>query len=338
MGKRWKNRPEGSTWGDFGEDDQKGRLNLLTPERVRRAAAEVRDGLSFCLSLPLDLPGGNAVNPKRQPPKLGPVFIDGEVYFNYVWGDHVPGNMDVTCDESMTLYSQYSTQWDSLAHVGSRFDADADGEAEVVYYNGFRAGEHIGGEPGSDVLGARALGIENMAATGVQGRGVMVDLHAHFGNERVAVGYDRLMEVMEKDGVVVEEGDMFCFHTGWDDMILDMGGEPDAEKLHASCAVLDGFDGKLLQWITDSGLAVIVSDNMGIEDVHSSGDSQGGPARLPLHRHCLFRLGVHLGEIWYLSELAAALRERGRYRFLLTAPPLRMPGAVGSPVTPVATI
>ncbi len=338
MSRRWKNRPEGSTWGDFGEDDQKGRLNLLTPERVRRAAAEVRDGLSFCLSLPLDLPGGNAVNPKRHPPKLGPVFADGEVYFNYVWGDHVPGNMDVTCDECVTLYSQYSTQWDSLAHVGSRFDADGDGEAEVVYYNGFRAGEHIGGAPGSGILGARALGIENMAATGVQGRGVMVDLHAHFGEERVAVGYDRLMEVMEKDGVVVEEGDMFCFHTGWDDMILAMGGDPDAEKLHASCAVLDGFDDKLLQWITDSGLAVIVSDNMGIEDVHSSGSTQGGHARLPLHRHCLFRLGVHLGEIWYLSELAAALRERGRSRFLLTAPPLRMPGAVGSPVTPVATI
>ena len=42
MTKRWKNRPEGSTWGDFGEDDQTGRLALLTPERVRRAAAECR--------------------------------------------------------------------------------------------------------------------------------------------------------------------------------------------------------------------------------------------------------------------------------------------------------
>jgi len=47
---------------------------------------------------------------------------------------------------------------------------------------------------------------------------------------------------------------------------------------------------------------------------------------------------VHLGEIWYLSELAKALHERGRCHFLLTAPPLRLPGAVGSPTTPVATI
>ena len=46
---RWKHRPEGSTWGDFGADDQLGRLNLLTPERVKRAAEEIRDGHSFCL-------------------------------------------------------------------------------------------------------------------------------------------------------------------------------------------------------------------------------------------------------------------------------------------------
>jgi hypothetical protein len=57
-----------------------------------------------------------------------------------------------------------------------------------------------------------------------------------------------------------------------------------------------------------------------------------------LHAHCLFRLGVYLGEIWYLSELADWLRERNRSRFLLTAPPLRLPGAVGSPATPVGTV
>jgi hypothetical protein len=50
---RWSQRPPGSTWGDFGADDQLGRLNLLTPEKVRQGIAEVRDGRSFCLSLPL---------------------------------------------------------------------------------------------------------------------------------------------------------------------------------------------------------------------------------------------------------------------------------------------
>ena len=59
---------------------------------------------------------------------------------------------------------------------------------------------------------------------------------------------------------------------------------------------------------------------------------------VPLHEHCLFKLGLPLGELWYLDELADALHERGRTRFLLTAPPLRLPGAVGSPVTPIATL
>lgn len=341
MTKRWTNRPEGSTWGDWGEDDQRGRMNLVTPERRVQAAREVKDGLSFCLSMPLDLPGGNAVNPKRLPPQFGPVFHPPgakDFYYNYDWSAVVEGNMDITSDECVTIYSQYSTQWDSFAHVGSRFDADGDGEAEIVYYNGYRGGEHIKGPDDPDGMGARALGVENMAASGMQGRGVVVDLHRHFGDERVAVNFDLLMDVFKKDDIVVEEGDFFLFHTGWDNMLFEMAGDPDAKKLHNSGAVLDGFDDRMLQWITDSGVVALISDNMAVEAPDGYGESHGGCTRLPIHRHCLFRLGVHLGEIWHLAELATALHERGRSRCLLTAPPLRMPGAVGSPATPVATI
>jgi len=66
--RRWRARPEHSNWGDFGDDDEVGRLNLITPERRRQAALEVREGLAFCLSLPLDLPGGNLLVPQRLPP------------------------------------------------------------------------------------------------------------------------------------------------------------------------------------------------------------------------------------------------------------------------------
>jgi hypothetical protein len=61
-------------------------------------------------------------------------------------------------------------------------------------------------------------------------------------------------------------------------------------------------------------------------------------ALMPLHEHCLFKNGIHLGEMWYLTKLARWLREHRRNRFLLTAPPLRLPGAVGSPATPVGTV
>ena len=59
---------------------------------------------------------------------------------------------------------------------------------------------------------------------------------------------------------------------------------------------------------------------------------------IPLHEHCLFKLGIHLGELFYLTPLAKWLREHKRSHFLLTAPPLRLPGAVGSPMCPVATV
>ncbi len=346
---RWKRRPEPSTWGDFGPRDQLGRLNLLTPEKVRQAAAEIHEGLTFCLSLPLDYPGGNVLNPRRHPPVLRPTVRNGRPNMNYVLAGDDPSATDVINDDAAVLHLQYSTQWDSLAHVGALFDADGDGMPEPVFYNGYRAGEHVTGPSDAHDAGAvdtfearstshaHALGVENMAVKCVQGRGVMIDLAAHFGRAHRRVGYDDLSRVIDQDKVVVEKGDMVCLHTGFAAMVLEMGKTPDPHALHNSCAVLDGRDGALLDWITESELAVLIADNYAVE-AYPAVPGAGCCATLPLHEHCLFKLGVNLGELWHLTPLAEWLRARGRYRFMLTAPPLRLPGAVGSPLTPVATV
>ena len=112
---------------------------------------------------------------------------------------------------------------------------------------------------------------------------------------------------------------------------------PDKAVLEGACSVLNGRDGKLLQWITDSGLSALIADNYAVE-AYPAPPGDGRHAALPLHEHCLFKLGVPLGELWQLTPLATWLRANGRSRFLLTAPPLRLPGAVGSPATPVATV
>lgn len=349
METRWKQRPEGSNWGDFGPDDQIGRLNMLTPERRLAAVREVRAGISFCLSLPLDRPGGNALSPSRHPPVLRPTLLNGMARMNYPVARDKPNSTDLICDDAVVLHTQYSTHWDALSHTGFMFDADGDGVPEQRYYNGFRGGEDIVGP--SDASGggsvgcfeavstsqAKRLGIENVAETSVQGRGVLVDLHAHCGRDHVAVGYDMLMGIMEEDRVDVEAGDMVCFHTGFAEMIMEMGGNPDPYLIHHACAALDGRDDKLLKWITDSGLAVIAADNFAVERFPSPKPPHCCAAA-PLHEHCLFKLGVHLGELWNLTPLARWLREHGRSRFLLTAPPLRLPGATGSPTTPVALV
>ena len=348
---RWKQRPPASNWGEFGPDDQRGRMNYVTREKVLQGVAEVKEGLAFALSLPLDYPGGSVLNPRRHPPRIAATIRDGKSAgkqnFCFPLGEDNPDLTDVVSDDVVLMTLQYSTQWDSFAHVGSRFDADGDGKREMVFYNGFRAGEDIqpaAGKPGPEPWAryegthARALGIDQLAEHGAQGRGVMIDLHHHLGRRHHAVGHDELMKILDADRVVVEKGDMVCIYTGFADVLLEMRKNPDAKLLHQTCSGLDGRDERLLQWISDSGLAVLAADNYAVEIIPTSLSRPKPAALMPLHEHCLFKNGIHLGEMWYLTELARWLRQHRRSRFLLTAPPLRLPGAVGSPATPVATV
>jgi len=343
---RWTRRPEGSNWGEFGPDDQIGRLNLITPERRRAAAAEVREGLAFCLSLPLDCPAV-PINPTRRPPELSFTRRGEHAAFNLPYGKLYPGVKDVVCDDIATLHLQYSTQWDALCHMGFLWDGQGNGEEEATYYNGFRANDDVkgpvdhvqGGTQHEGPYGACRLGIETLAETGVQGRGVMVDLHAHFGLEAVGVGYDALMRVLDADGVTVELGDILCLRTGFDRALLARYADPAAPFEPRRHASLDGFDERLLQWIADSGIAALVADTEAVETLPDFANRRtAAGSGVPLHNLCLFRLGIPLGELFLLSDLADWLRANQRYRFLFTAPPLRLPRAAGSPVTGVGTV
>lgn len=343
---RWKHRPTGSNWGDFGDDDQLGRLNLLTPKKVLEGILEVSEGRTFCLSLPLNLPGGQVLTGTRQPPRLFPSNPDGRPRFNYITE---PGKaIDIECDDGVVMWLQYSTQWDSLSHIGALFDSNGDGTPEIVYYNGFRAEQDIrvypenagpsGGDDGTG--GAHALDIATMAAHGVQGRGVMIDLARYYGNSPGphAVGFEELMRAAALTAAHIEPGDMLCLYTGFSDLLLQMAGRPDPTALRAGTIALDGRDPKLLDWITHSGVAALISDNFAVELFPSGPPDPGDLTSAPLHHHCIFKLGIPLGELWQLNELALWLRQARRCRFLLTAPPLRLPRAVGSPTSPIATV
>ncbi len=350
MSTRWKQRPEGSNWGDWGDDDELGRINLITPDKVLQGVREVQAGISFCLSLPLDFPGGTALNQRRHPPRLAPTEdLEGnpDTFFNVHMSAMDPRYVDVWADDVVTLSLQYSTQWDGLAHVGAEFDAQGDGQERPVYYNGYSAGDDIVG-PQADAAGdggrhlsfARHLGIEHMAYHGVQGRGVLVDLRHHLGIKPRRVTLAMLQEFMDADNVVVEPGDMLLLHTGFATEILKWNKQPDPNEIFRLCSFLDGHDDALLQWIDDSQISALVADNYAVEGLTAPAFDHDHDRHsfLPIHNLCLFRLGIPLGELWYLEELAAWLREHNRSRFLLTAPPLRLPGAIGSPLTPIATV
>ena len=78
--------------------------------------------------------------------------------------------------------------------------------------------------------------------------------------------------------------------------MLSQVAEADREQAHPS-----GRDQALLRWITDSGLAVLIADNFAVEAFPARGQS-GCCASAPLHEHCLFKLGVHLGDAQILRR------------------------------------
>ena len=165
--------------------------------------------------------------------------------------------------------------------------------AETVFYNGWRGGEHIVMSR-DHATEARRLGIEKMAERCVQGRAILIDLHALVGDAKADIGFDGLEEAMKAQGAVVEPGDMVCFHTGFGRKIMEMNRQPNDHTLNHSCAALDGRDPRLQQWIIDSGVAALISDNVAVERYPNKSGSGRRPL-VPLHELCLFKLGIHSG-------------------------------------------
>jgi hypothetical protein len=197
-------------------------MNWVTKEKVLQGVKEVKEGLTFVLSLPLDYPGGNCLNPRRHPPRLAATHRNGRQNFAYEVRQDNPMQTDVVCDDLVLLTLQYSTQWDSFAHVGSLFDADGDGTAEPVFYNGFRAGEHIKPAPANPKPESWNL-YEGHARRGARhpeprrarrARARRDDRPAcALRQEAACGGFSGIERNIGKDKVTVETGDIVCLHT-----------------------------------------------------------------------------------------------------------------------------
>ena len=342
---RWKHRPEGSNWGDFGPDDQLGRLNLITEEQVLKGAREIRAGKTFCLSLPLDLPGGNVLNPRRHPPQLSPTRLRDTPYLNFPLRNVNPDALDVLSDDQVLLSMQYSTQWDALAHVGALFDADGDGVPELRYYNGYAAGvdvigpadgSHAGCGCDSGPSAALKLGIEHLAQKGMQGRGVLVDLERHYGAGRTLIGHAELMRVIEADGIEIEPGDMLVLRTGYAEAVVAMNGQPTPIRCTATAP----------RWTAPtrrccSGSPTAASPPSAPTTTRwkpipraSAAAASHAAAAPPLP----VQAGPAAGRA-VVPEGPGRLAARQRPSPLhADRAPLRLPHAIGSPVTPIATV
>jgi kynurenine formamidase len=299
-----------SNWGRWGSDDVLGTLNFLDAAKRREGAALVRRGDSFSLSLRFEASGPQngwrrRVNPVHTMLDTGTDAALGNQGFPHGIGG---------ADDMITMPLQCSTQWDGLGHI-------------------FDHGQAWNGRPAEKVVtseGDLVTGIEHMASQ-VAGRGVLLDAGRVVGAggelpDGFAITADHLAATAAAHGLTVGRGDIVLVRTGrlararregWG----DYAGGP-----------APGLSFGTAGWLHRTEIAAVATDTWGFEVRPNEFDG----AFQPLHQVAIPRLGLLLGEMWDLDALAADCAADGVYEFWLTAAPLPITGAVGSPVNPIA--
>jgi kynurenine formamidase len=289
-------------WGRWGDDDEIGTLNLLTADVVTAAADEIKTGRRLALGLPMDDRGPQTgAIPGRDNPTHEMIMVDTPLT-----GD--PSNF-TTSDDKVSMGLQAATHWDALAHVSY----------EGQLYNGI---------PSSVITaaGAARMGIDKVRT--VVGRGVLLDVAATKGVDRLDGGYALTaadldaacehgrLDVRPGDVVLIRTGQMRWFHEG------------DRERYGTPAS---GPSLQTVEWFRNHDVAAVATDNITFEVYPSERED----ALLPVHLLHLVDMGMTQGQNWDLERLAADCADDGRYSFFLDASPLPFTSAVGSPVNPV---
>lgn len=303
--------PQGSAWGVFGDDDQVGCLNLLTPDRVVEAARLVRKGAVFPLNLRIDLPSPAMFN--RRSPKHHLLEESGGIARDDYLDDFWP---------------QASSQWDGLRHIRHPKDG---------FYNGVRDEEVVPGDGGK-------LGIEHFARRGIVGRGVLLDVELHLRRRGTPldprsptlIRRETLEACAAAQGVRIRRGDVLVLRTGWLHWYLEEATPEERERMGGSATagalVSPGIGpaDEMAEYLWNLHVAAVAADNPAVEPWPPT------PGGGFLHYRLIPHLGMPLGELWYLEELAADCERDGVYEFMLASAPLNVPGGVASPANVLA--
>ena len=292
-----------NNWGRWGPEDERGTLNLITDDLVRRAVALVEDGRRIPLALPLSADGPQLgfvrgrTNPTRTMVAVHEPLGDAEdgVRFN---------------DDAVQMGLQAATHWDALAHVSYT----------GRMYNGFPTSVVTDG-------GAAKLGAERIGP--VTGRGVLLDVAAAAGVVRLEGGLaltgEHLDAAEKLAGVEVGVGDIVLLRTG------------QVQHLHAGDKMAyaistAGPSMQTVSWFRERDVAAVATDNLSFEVF----PGESPDVVLPVHMLHIVEMGLLQGQNFDLEALAADCARDGRYAFLLLATPEPFVGACGAPVAPVA--
>ena len=305
-------KPPGSAWGVFGEEDEVGTINLLTPEHARRAAGLVRKGAVFSLNWSLEKPDPPILN--RQQMKHTIIHLD-------------PG----TDDYYDNFYTQVSSQWDALSHWP---------HPEHGYYNG-RTLQDFTGKPGSK------NGIDNWAERGIVGRYVLADVdRCRLENgtpirheERDEITVDEVEAALAGQGSSLGEGDVLLLRTGWIGW-YEGTDEATRAELGASGGQLraPGLspEERTLEWLWDHRISAVAADCPALEAIPPLPNPDDPSVEGFLHFRIIPLLGMAVGEMFVLDGLAEDCAADGVYEGLFTSAPLNKVGGSGSPANALA--
>ena len=296
-----------SNWGRWGPDDQIGTLNFIGPEELKNAASLVKQGKSISLGLDFNQDGPQTGKFRR----FNPVHTMLATGTDASAGKHTHPNIQYA-DDMVTMPLQCGTQWDALSHIFNN----------GKMWNGYEASQ-------VDANGAKKNGIENVKSKTV-GRGVLLDVARHCGvdslDDGMAISITDLKETANSQGVDIRRGDIVIVRTGHMERCLSKGN-------------WDGYSGgdspgmafETAEWAFDNEISAVCTDTWGCE----VRPNEIADAFQPWHWVVIPKMGLTLGEIFYLKDIGEDCAADGVYEFLFCAPPLPITGAVGSPINPI---
>jgi kynurenine formamidase len=285
----------------WGPDDRRGALNHITPARVAAAAGEVRLGRTVSLAAPLAGSGPDNPEPGARHMKHLPGEPSG-----------VAGVSFAADQLTMNIHGDVDSHIDALCHVS---------------YNGTL---YNGVAPGTVTSqGAQELSIED-AHDGIVGRGVLLDVPRVRGVQWLEPGDHvtaaDLAAAETAQQIRVGPGDLLFVRVGHR-MRRDQLGPWDVAASRA------GLDPRIIEFVAERQVAVLGSDS----NSDTAPSSVDGVA-FPVHVLAINALGMYLLDYLQFDDLIAHCETAGRWSFLCVIAPLRLPGATGSPVNPIAIL
>lgn len=283
----------------FGEGDQAGATNLMTPAKALEAISLMKTGtvVSLGRTYEPDMPlfGARVFAVRGTSGLAGGPLAENKV----IWMD----------DFLSTEIGQVGTQFDGLAHIGIGGD-------KPMFYGGTPAAEVFGS------YGVKKLGVESLKPFFT--RGVLIDMVALKGRSMEAgeeITADDIKAALEKQGTKPPgQGDIVVFHTGWGQHWIT-----DNAKFNAGCP---GIGLSAATYLGDQGIALAGADTWPVEVVPNPNPMLA----FPVHQELITKRGIFIHENLASERLA----EAGVYEFAYIYSPLPIKGATGSPGAPLA--